>query len=152
MNRLSAEDTFVALSGEKISLKEEKKFVNSLLKKFAMGDCLPIVCVINGKPVAIARITRKLNMRKRSKHIGMIVISVSKEYRGEGIGKECMKEVIARAKALKGINLLKLTAFAENKPAISLYEKCGFEIVGRIPKQYLYRGKYQDNIIMQREI
>lgn len=152
MNRLSEEDTFVALSGEKVSLKEEEKFVHSLLKKFATGDCLPIVCEIDGKPAAIARIARKLNMRKRSRHIGIIVISVREEYRGEGIGKECMKELIARTKTLKGINLLKLTAFAENKTAINLYEKYGFKIVGQIPKQYLYRGEYQDNIIMQREI
>ena len=152
MNRLSEEDTFVALSGEKVSLEEEEKFVNSLLKKFAAGDCLPIVCEINKKPVSIARINRKQNMRKRSRHIGTIVISVRKEYRGEGIGKECMKELISRAKNIKGINILKLTAFAENKPAIRLYEKCGFEVVGRLPRQYLYKGKYQDNIIMQRGI
>ncbi len=151
VNLLSAEDTYVAYSGEKVTLKDEEKFIKTSLENLKKGDAVPMVCEINGRIAAICRASRKMNMKKRSRHIAIIVISVKKEFRGEGIGKECMKEIIIQAKKIKGVNILKLTAFADNKPAISLYEKMGFKIVGRLPKQYLYRGKYQDNVIMQLE-
>ena len=152
MNRLSSEDTFVAYSGEIVTLEEEKRTIRSYLDSLEKGNCIPIVCEINGKIVSICRINRKLNMKKRSRHIAVVVISVKKEFRGEGIGKECLAEVITQSKNLKGVNILKLTAFADNTPAINLYEKIGFKIVARLPKQYLCKGKYQDNIIMQKEI
>lgn len=152
INKLSSEDTYVAYSGEKVTLKEEQATIKSYLNSLKNGNCIPIVCEINGKIVSICRINRKLNMKKRSRHIAVVVISVKKEFRGEGIGKECLAEVITQSKNLKGVNILKLTAFADNELAISLYEKAGFIVVARLPRQYFYRGKYQDNIIMQKEL
>jgi RimJ/RimL family protein N-acetyltransferase len=152
INRLSSEDTYVAFSGENVTLKEEQATIKSYLNSLKNGNCIPIICKIDGKIVSICRINRKLNMKKRSLHIAVVVISVRKEFRGEGIGKECLDEVITQSRNLKGVSILKLTAFADNEPAIKLYEKAGFIEVARLPKQYFYKGKYQDNIIMQKEL
>ena len=151
INQLSSEDTFVAYSGEQLTLEQEEKFVKSSLNKFKKGDAIPIVCEIDGEIVSNSRLTRKTNMQKRSRHIAVVAISVKKEFRGEGIGLECMKELINQARNLKDIKILKLTAFAENQTAIHLYQKTGFKTVGRIPGQYLYKGKYMDSIVMQRD-
>lgn len=152
INQLSAEDTYVAYSGEQLNLEEEEKFVESSLDKFEKGDAIPIVCEVNGEIVSNSRLSRKTNMQKRSRHIAVIAISVKKQFRGEGIGLECMKELIIRAKNLKEVKILKLTAFAENQKAINLYAKTGFKVVGRIPRQYRYKSRYMDSIVMQRDL
>lgn len=152
INELSAEDTFVAYSGEKVTLKEEKDIIKTRLSSLKKGNCVPVVCEINGRMASNCRVGRKLSMKKRARHIAVIVISVRKEFRGEGIGKECMKELITQAKNIEGVDTLKLTAFEENKHAIRLYEKSGFKVIGRLPKQYLYKGKYQGSVIMQRDL
>jgi RimJ/RimL family protein N-acetyltransferase len=45
-----------------------------------------------------------------------------------------------------------LTAFAENKPAIGLYEKHGFKQVGKIPNALFRKNSYSDEIIMIKEL
>lgn len=152
INKLSAEDTYVAASGEQFTLEEEEKFVESSLAKLKKGDVIPLVCEVNGQIVSNCRVSRKTNMKKRSRHIAVIAISVRKEFRGEGIGKECMRELIKQSRELKGVIILKLTAFADNQKAINLYKKSGFEVVGRLPRQYLRKGKYIDSIVMQRDL
>jgi len=70
--------------------------------------------------------------------------------RGVGMGKYLMAEVIKLAKReLKPKpEIIRLSVFSNNKPAISLYRKIGFKEVGRIPKQIQYQGKLVDEIIM----
>jgi len=47
-----------------------------------------------------------------------------------------------------GLNVLTLSAFATNKPAIHVYEKVGFVQTGTIPKKHFKEGKYIDEIIL----
>ncbi len=61
-----------------------------------------------------------------------------------------MKEIIKLAKKeLKPkLKIIRLSAMSINKPALGLYKKLGFKIVGRIPKQLEYKSKLIDEIIM----
>ncbi|AKF92752.1 GNAT family N-acetyltransferase [Brevibacillus laterosporus] len=71
--------------------------------------------------------------------------AVKPEWRGRGIGKLMMKELLSIYEELN-IDIATLEAIAENRSAISLYEKMGYQIAGRIilVKQ---RGALQKGII-----
>ena len=60
-----------------------------------------------------------------------------------------MAEVLRLAKKnLPGLKVFWLDVFENNKPAIALYKKMGFKIVGKIPKQIQYKGKLIGEYIM----
>lgn len=44
--------------------------------------------------------------------------------------------------------IIRLSVFANNKPAIGLYRKIGFKKVASVPKQLQYKGRLIDEIIM----
>jgi ribosomal protein S18 acetylase RimI-like enzyme len=61
-----------------------------------------------------------------------------------------MKEIIKLAK--KDLRpkpkTIRLNVFQGNKSALVLYKKLGFRKVARIPKQFQYKGKLEDEIVM----
>ena len=74
----------------------------------------------------------------------------SKSITEEGLGYLEDIEIIKLAKKdLKPKpKIIRLGVFPTNKPAISLYKKLGFKKVARVPRQFQYKGKLVDEIIM----
>lgn len=62
-------------------------------------------------------------------------VAVAPEFRRQGIGDCLLQELIGRLKK-DGVYKLTLEVRASNEPAISLYKKLGFEILGRRPNYY----------------
>ena len=79
----------------------------------------------------------------------MMNVAVHPNYRRQGIGQ---KLVLALAEALqqKGIKGLMLEVRQSNDPAISLYEKLGFQQVGLRPNYY--RNPKENALIMRKEL
>jgi len=76
-------------------------------------------------------------------------VVVDEKFRGKGIAKSLIKEFEKIAKARCGFEIL-LEVRRSNIPAISLYEKCGFEKLSE-RKDY-YQNPTEDAIIMKKEI
>jgi ribosomal protein S18 acetylase RimI-like enzyme len=74
-------------------------------------------------------------------------ISVEEEYRGRGLSKELLNYCIQFSKNI-GVEYLDLGVFTENKNAIKLYEKFGFEQVALIEDEFRVNGKKLDSIQM----
>lgn len=149
INKLSEEDTFINLSGEKITKEEEAKFLADLFVSMEFLSKVFLCCFVKEKLVAICSIVRNERARKRGKHAGLFAITIAKEYRGQGIGYQLAKITIKEAKQkMTGLKIITLNVFHKNKIAQKLYEKLGFKQVGRIPKAILYKNKYIDKIIM----
>ena len=91
---------------------------------------------------------------RRKNHIGTLAISIRDGYRGLGLGAHLMSEIIALAKKdLKpNLKIIQLEVYANNKPAIGLYEKLGFKTVAMLPRQIQYKGELIDELIMILEI
>lgn len=79
----------------------------------------------------------------------MMNLAVSQKARGRGIGS---KLVLALIECLRqnGVYRLTLEVRVSNEPAIKLYEKIGFQIIGRRPNYY-YHPK-EDAFIMGKEL
>lgn len=75
-------------------------------------------------------------------------IAVARSYRGQGIGKAVLAQMIKRAAALK-IERMTLEVRVSNVAAIRLYEKFGFVTLGARPKYY---ENGEDALIMWMEV
>lgn len=95
VNRLSQEKTFVMYQGERVSLKEEKMWLKNSLEKIKNKQEVGLSVFVGDKVIGMCGI--RLGKRIQ-KHIGNLGISISKEYRGEGIGRVFLAETIKEAK------------------------------------------------------
>lgn len=146
INALIDEGAMIA-KNKKASIKEEKDFLESCLKKSKQKIFLIITC--SGMPIGIANIDQEKYVLN---HIGVLGISIAKEYRGKGLGKKLMNEIIELAKKelVPTPKIIQLRVYTINKPAIALYKKLGFKQVAKLPKQIQYKGKLIDEYIMNK--
>lgn len=146
INSLIKEDVQIKINKKK-SLKEELDWLKEHLVKIKKKKAVFLVAEYNNEIVGSTGID--LN-RGKKEHVGEFGITIRKDYRGVGLGKYLMGEVIklARTKLKPKTWIIRLSVFATNKPAIRLYERCGFKIVAKIPKQVKHKGKLIDEIIM----
>ncbi len=150
INSLIEEEVMILLNKKK-SLKEEKDWLKEQLKSVKKKKQIVIVAEDKNKIVGIAEIRLR---RERQNHVGEFGISVKKGYRGIGLGKKLMKEVLKLAKKelVPKPKIIRLSVFSENKIAQNLYKKFGFKKVAQIPKQIQYKGKLVDEVVMIKEI
>lgn len=132
---------------KKFSLKEEKKWLEDSFKKVRGRKKVFLVAECEKQIVGTCGIELD---RGRLGHIGNLGITIRKGYRGMGLGKYIMGEIIKLAKKeLKPKpKIIRLSVLAINKPAIGLYQKYGFKKVASVPKQIQYKGKLIDEVIM----
>ncbi len=75
-------------------------------------------------------------------------VAVAPENRRAGLGGALVR-AFAAAAARAGCGMIELEVNASNAPALRLYEKCGFAVVGRRPKFY---NLTDDAILMDMEL
>lgn len=146
INSLIAEKAQI-LRNKKLSLKEERKWLKETLGGINKHKKVLLVAECDNKIVG----TTGIDLDKGQKsHIGNFGITIRNGYRGIGLGKYLMKEILKLAKKeLKSKpKIIRLSVFSTNKPAINLYKKYGFKQAARIPKQLQYKGKLVDEIVM----
>jgi ribosomal protein S18 acetylase RimI-like enzyme len=136
---------------KKATLKEEKEWIKSRLKKAGNRQEVTLVAEYEGEIIGSASI--KLDWGRQS-HVGHFGISIRKGYRRMGLGTYLTKEIIKLAKKeLKpSPKMIRLSVFSTNKPAIAFYKKLGFKKVAQIPKQIKFMDKLVDEIIMLLEL
>jgi len=103
------------------------------------------------KPVGM--IVYVVNHKIKTQHFANIFGTyVKKEYRGKGIGKKLIESAIDNIQENVNVSKIELTVNPEQKAAVRLYEKCGFELVGRLKKKLKINDKFYDELIMERHI
>jgi RimJ/RimL family protein N-acetyltransferase len=149
INKLSKEDIYIPFSGETITKEEEIKSVASWFVRMEEGDEVFLVVEKDKKIIGVANITRNTENKKRSLHVGILGISVEREFRGEGIGKKFLRTIIDEAKKkIKGLRLIVLQVYGENQTAKNLYQKIGFIKCGEVPEMIYFHGRYISAITM----
>jgi len=147
INSLVKENTYI-LKNLPIDKEGELNYVRKCLEEIERRKRVHLVAVYRNKIIGAAEIRRK---RFKEKHVGVLGISIRKNYRNEGIGKILMNEVIKRSKKL-GIKLIILDVFKINKPAIALYKKLGFKKYAELPKALKHKGMYISALSMYKWI
>lgn len=123
-----------------LTIEQEKSFIKRV--KDAEKELL-LIAVIDGKHIGNCSLMG-IGPYKRYAHRCGIAIALYQEYCGYGIGKIMMQTVLDEAKKL-GYEQAELEVISDNKGAIALYEKLGFEKYGSFPKSVRYLdGTYAD--------
>lgn len=147
INELAEDKTAYISTKSKKTLKEEREWLKDKLKKIKKQQAVFLVAETNNKVVGTTSIALMPDVQN---HVGSLGISILKDYRGIGLGKYLMKEILklAKNKLKPRPKMIRLSVFSRNKIAILLYKKMGFKIVAKIPKQFNFNGKLLDEIIM----
>lgn len=148
INELAEDDTAYIVKKTKVTLKEEREWIRGRLKKIKERQSVTLITEDSGKIISVTSVF--LPERLIQKHVAGLGIAVLKDYRSRGVGAYLMKEIIRLAKKrLKPKpKMLKFGVFANNEAAISLYKKMGCRAVAKIPKQFKFKGRFFDEIIM----
>jgi len=147
INSLVMENVFI-LKNVTIDDEGELSYVRKCIDEVKRKERVHLIAVYKNKIIGVAEIKKK---RFKEKHVGVLGVSVRKNFRNEGIGKALMKEIIKRSKEI-GIKLIILDLFKVNKTAFILYKKLGFKKYGELPKALKHKGKYMSMVLMYKWI
>jgi RimJ/RimL family protein N-acetyltransferase len=81
------------------------------------------------------------------RHVGRLGMGLLRGYRGQGLGRRLLREVLNRIFA-KGLSRVELEVFASNIAAVRLYEQEHFVIEGRKRRARILDGVEDDVIVM----
>lgn len=133
------------------SYNDEKRLKNEEWKKRLESEFSDTLFAVDEKNILIGMITALYNPKETQNHVSTIVsFYVKEEHRGIGIGKKLLKDLVAKIKEKKHIKKIKIQAAKINIGAIKLYEKAGFKHVGILKKEIRIKGKYYDDILMEK--
>lgn len=112
---------------------------------------IELIAAVNGAVIGTAGI-EAVGTKYKVRHRAEFGISVLKEFWGLGAGWSLMTSCIECAKTA-GYSQLELIVAAENKRALSMYEKAGFVEYGRNPKGFRSRMTgFQEIVYMRLEL
>ena len=132
---------------ESFSVESEERWIESLR---SAPEALALVCCVDGLIVGNCQITR-LNGKKLC-HRASVALAILQEYWGLGIGGAMFDAMLAAAKEW-GVEIVELDYIEGNERALHLYEKKGFEIVGKRPNAYKLRdGRTYSEYFMQKRL
>lgn len=150
MKITAAETPFLLREPDEISLtiEQEQAFIKA--KKNSENELL-LIAEIGGRHIGNASLMSAGGF-KRYRHRCEIAIALYQEYCGLGIGKAMLEMVLDIAKK-SGYEQAELEVIANNKPAIALYEKLGFQKYGTFPDNMKYAdGSYVDAYWMMKKL
>lgn len=128
-----------------ISLEEEEGF----LKALQSNEKSILICALkNNEIVGVANLS---GLNRRMSHRAKIGISVLKSEWNKGIGSMLLQRLIAYAKN-RGFEFINLDVRSDNKAAIRLYKKFGFQKTGVIPAFLKIDSEYIDADIMSLDL
>ena len=128
-----------------VTLKEEKKWVESMGKKVKKKDAVYIGAFFSGKLIGSTSVERK--SEQTQKHVGFFGICILQEFTGKGIGKKLMELAEKNARGMK-IEIMFLSVYGQNNIAQGLYRKMGFNEIGKMSNGIKHGSEYDDDILM----
>lgn len=145
VNELVEEDTFISLD-KPLTYEEEKEFIKANLKAQKEGKSINLISEYGGKVISACSIRSLANKEDYNAELG---IAILKEYRGQGLGKRLMEELIVCAKEFIAPGRIFLRVYASNECGLHLYEKVGFKKIAVLPKWIKHKGELVDQIYME---
>lgn len=125
------------------TVEQERQFLGALQNQ---PNSLFLLGFIDDELVCSANLCAE--SKGRLAHNCELGITVRKKFWGLGAASILMRELIDFAKKRSTLHAIHLGVYANNEPAIRLYEKFGFQIVGRFKNYFLIDGHYYDELLM----
>jgi ribosomal protein S18 acetylase RimI-like enzyme len=136
--------------------KDPKAFVSSYEEEASFGMEVwqnriknVVFAVIRDKPVGMLTYIQR-NRKKNDHVVDIFAVYVDSRYRGRGLADRLLKQAIYQIKKNKNISKIALSVVADQTPAVNLYMKHGFRVVGVLEKEFRLQGKFYDELVMER--
>lgn len=145
LNDVGAESDFLTFGGGGFSktIEEEERFIVASHKA---PNRVFLTALIEADIAGVLTVTS--SSKERVRHIGEFGMSVRERYWGQGIGTALVESTIRWARSSGVIRKLNLLVRVDNKSAIGLYEKLGFEREGTIRRDACIDGRFYDSYAM----
>lgn len=128
---------YVSLEAEEIWLKEKIKYDRS--------NHYLVICLTPDEPIGLINL-QNIDWISRNGNLGIFIGETS--YHGKGYGTLAVKEMLKYAFFELGLNRIELQVLADNESAIRVYQKCGFQLEGKLRKRAFKKGIFNDVLIM----
>lgn len=106
------------------------------------------IATIDGEIVGWCALSA-VSKRKVYKGVAEVTVYVHPDYRGKGIGRYLLGELVSKSEK-EGYWTLTAHIFPENKASIVIHDSCGFREVGYHEKIAQRNDKWHDNVLMER--
>jgi len=141
LNSVIREGIYLTHDEEVVDMQEERKWYQDHMK----AGMSYLVARVDGGVVGGASIEPR---RGRESHVAVFGIFIKEGFRNLGIGTKLTQALIEIARR-RGLKIIELAVLGSNTRAFYIYEKCGFQEVGRIREGVkLPDGNHTDKIIM----
>jgi RimJ/RimL family protein N-acetyltransferase len=128
---------------------ESQLSLEAIAARLTATNCFVLGARYSDKWVGTAGFNREVGAK--SQHKGLLWgLYVAPELRGRGVGRQLLREVLARVDAIPGLLRLNLAVSANNASAVALYEAAGFAVYGREPQALQVDGVLYDQWLMSR--
>jgi len=91
----------------------------------------------------------RVSSRPVYKGIAEVSVYVANNFRGKGIGRALLEQLIARSEQ-QGIWTLQASVFPENLSSLTLHKNCGFREVGTRYHIGILNGVWRDTVLLER--
>jgi RimJ/RimL family protein N-acetyltransferase len=150
ITQIGQEDTYILVNpAEMVTFTEEADYLKNTLKKIAANWQVHYLAFHEDKMIGSGQITVK---GRRKMHVGEFGISLLKDYRQDGIGKQLAQVLLKEVKEKMKLQTVILEAFENNTVAIQMYQSLGFVQYGRLPHGLKYKDTFQAAILMYKEL
>jgi ribosomal protein S18 acetylase RimI-like enzyme len=133
------------------ALEEKYPDFASFESDFVALQTLPggiaLIAEIAHKPAAYVVIRPRSPSRLR--HTADLNMGVVREARGQGIGRLILQASIDQARMTPGLEIVYLMVRSDNSPAVSLYERVGFEKLTVLDRDTKINSTYFDGVLMR---
>ena len=134
----------VTEEGDPLPTREKKE--QQLVAALGREHEITLVAEADGR--LMGQLNFRSGERRRVRHSGSIGISVDTAWRGRGVGRALMEDLIAWCRERGVVKKLALGVMPDNAPALALYRKLGFVEEGRVSRAFHFDGGYADEILM----
>jgi RimJ/RimL family protein N-acetyltransferase len=126
-----------------LTIEEEENVIES---KSKADNALFLVAEINGE--IVGNLSFSAGMRKRLRHVGEFGVSVRGDHWGLGIGRALIEYLIDWAGTTGIVRKINLRVRIDNDNAIKLYKSLGFEMEGRLSRDFMIDNEFFDSYQM----
>lgn len=126
-----------------MSVEDEEKIIES---RRQTDNALFLIAESEGE--IVGNLSFSAGTRKRLRHVGEFGVSVRKDFWGLGLGRALIEYLIEWAKATGIIRKINLRVRTDNENAIKLYESLGFELEGRLTREFMIGNEFFDSYHM----
>jgi RimJ/RimL family protein N-acetyltransferase len=144
INTLTREGAYL-LADKPVTLKEEKQWLQTQIQAQKKGEQIYLKALVNGRLIGDCFAKPGFGRNRGNVNLG---ISITKNWRGKGIGRFLLEELIFSSEQKWHPKNIYLHVVSLNKKARQLYESLGFRIIARLPQWFEYYTTYLDEYIL----